>query len=135
MSIDYGFDTNDIKLDSLGLTPGIYKVMIKSEERKPTKSKLDGKTDDDLLLVTYQAVEGDMKGKTISQRYNIWNSNQTASNIAKQEIKRIANATGRPVSPEAPLRGRVLCIEVRNQKGSDQYVEIAKYYPEDYVAA
>lgn len=128
MSIDYGFNSEDVTLDTPGLPPGIYKVMIKSEEKKA--SKKDERNE--LLEVTYQAVEGDFKGKTIIQRYNIWNNNITASNIAKQEIKRIANATGRPVSPESPLRGRVLSIDVRYQKGSDQYTEIAKYYPEDY---
>jgi hypothetical protein len=120
--MDYGFDTDDVKLDAPGLPVGEHKVMITTETREPTK---DGQNE--LLKVTYQAVEGDYKGKTIIQRYNLWNANPTAANIAKQDLKRIGEATGRPVNAENPLKGRVLSILVRQQKGSDQYTEIGKY--------
>jgi len=119
----YGdFNSEDVKYDTPGLPVGTHKVMITAESKEPTK---DG--NNELLKVTFQCVEGEFKGKTTLQRYNLWNSNPKASNIAKQEIKRIGDASGRPVNAENPLKGRVLNIEVRNQKGSDQYTEIAKY--------
>jgi hypothetical protein len=124
----YGdFDTNNVTLDSIGLPVGEHLVMITAEERAPTKAG----NGDELLKLTFQCVEGEFKGKSIIQRYNLWNSNPTASNIAKQEIKRISEATGRPANAENPLKGRLLKITVRNQKGNDQYTEIGRYNKAD----
>jgi hypothetical protein len=121
----YGdYNSDDVKYDAPGLPVGIHKVMITAESREPTK---DGSNE--LLKVTFQSVEGDSKGKTHMQRYNLWNSNPKAANIAKQEIKRIGDATGRAVNAEAPLKSRVLNIEIGYQKGSDQYTEIKRYLP------
>lgn len=123
MSNDYGFNsTDEVQYDTPGLPVGTHKVMITKEERQPTK---DGNAE--FLAVTYQAVEGEFKGKTQIQRYNLWNPNERTVSIARQELKKIADATGRPVSADSPLKGRVLNIEIRNQKGSDQYTEVARY--------
>jgi hypothetical protein len=59
--------------------------------------------------------------------------NPQTANIAKQNLKRIADATGRAVSPTAPLKGRVLTLEVAQQKKNPDYTEVKKYLPENHV--
>lgn len=103
MSIDYGFDTNDV-ID--GLPDGAYKVMVTKEEKKESKAG------DYYLQVFFEVVEGEYKGQNVIQNYNIWNSNVQAANIAKSAIKKIAIATGKEVNPTNPMKGRVLTIEV-----------------------
>lgn len=124
MSIDYGFDTTDIELESLTVPEGKYKVMIDNEEPKQTQAG------DKKLNVTYQILEGDYKGKLIFMGYNIWHSNEKARNIAAQDIKKIAEATDKPVNKDFPLKGRVLVITYAKQKDSD-YMRISKYEKSD----
>lgn len=123
--MDYGFNSDDIQLDKAGLPVGIHKVMITDEELNEKKA----------LVVNFEIVEGDMKGKGGKVWYNINHENVTTSNIAKQAIKRIADATGKPVSNTSPLKGRVLVIEVAEQKKDPRYTEIKKYLPADYKPA
>lgn len=124
MTIEYGFNSDDIELDKPGLPVGTHKVMITDEELNEKKA----------LVVTFEVIEGDMKGKSGKVWYNINHDNTTTANIAKQSIKRIADATGKPVSSASPLKGRVLVIEVGVQKKDDRYTEIKKYHPADYKA-
>lgn len=121
--IDYGFNTDDVQLDSQGLPVGTYKAMITAEELNEKRA----------LVVTYEVLDGEFKGKTGKVWYNINHENATTANIAKQAIKRIADATGKAVSPEAPLKNRVLTIEVGKQKKDDRYTEIKKYLPENHT--
>lgn len=122
----YGFDsTDEVQYDRQGLPLGTYKVMIIGEE--PEK---DGRG----IVVEYEVVAGEFKGKTGKVWYLTKHDSPQTANIAKQNIKRIADATGKSVSPTAPLKGRVLTIEVRQQKKNPDYTEIAKYLPEDYEA-
>lgn len=124
MTIDYGFKTTDeVQYDSSGLPVGTYKVLAKSEE---ADEKGRG------VIVEYEILDGEFKGKTAKVWYLTTHENQTTANIAKQNIKRIADATGKPVSGVAPIKGRVFTIEVRKQKKDDRYTEIAKYHPENY---
>lgn len=123
----YGFDSTDsVILDGVGLPIGTYKAMITKEE-PATK---DGITTG--VVATWECLEGENKGKIGKVWYSTLHSNPTTANIAKQSLKRIADATGKPVSPSSPLKGRVLTIEVRQQKKDDRYTEIAKYLPEDH---
>lgn len=132
MSIDYGFDSTDnVQYDSLGLPVGIYKALITKEEIGETKKD----TNPQPLIVTFEVLEGDFKGKTGRVYYNVRHTDTTTSNIAKQALKRIADATGKPVTPTTPLKGRVLTLEVRQQKKNPDFTEIAKYHPEDYKPA
>lgn len=119
---DYGFDTNDIQLDKVGLPIGIYKVMINGEEINEKRA----------LVVTYEVLEGEHKGKTGKVWYNINHENETTKNIARQAIKRIGDATGRNVNEAAPLRGRVLTVDVQQQKKNPDYTEIRRYLPENH---
>jgi len=126
MTIDYGFkSTDEVQYDSQGLPIGTYKAMIKSEE---ADEKGRG------LIAEFEVLEGNYKGKTGKVWYLTTHDNPQTANIAKQNIKRIADATGKPVSSASPLKGRVLTLEVRQQKKNPDYTEIFKYYPENYVA-
>ena len=125
MTIDYGFKTTDeVQYDSSGLPVGIYKVLAKSEE---ADDKGRG------VIVEYEILDGEFKGKTAKVWYLTTHENQTTANIAKQNLKRIADATGKPVSSIAPLKNRVFTVEVRKQKKDDRYTEISRYLPESHV--
>jgi len=129
MSIDYGFDSTDnVQYDQLGLPVGTYKALIAKEEIGETKKD----TNPEPLIVTFEALEGEFKGKSGRVYYNVRHTDATTSNIAKQALKRIADATGKPVTPATPLKGRVLTLEVRQQKKNPDFTEIAKYHPENY---
>lgn len=122
MTINYGFSsTDEVQYDKQGLPVGTHKAMIISEE--PHESG---------VVAEYEVVEGAHKGKRGKQWYLTTHNNTTTANIARQNIKRIADATGRPVSAAAPLKGRVLTVEVREQKNDSSRTEIFKYHGADY---
>jgi len=124
MTIDYGFSTTDeVKYDAQGLPVGTYKVMIIGEEED---AKGRG------VVVEYEVVAGEYKGKKGKVWYLTKHENAITSNIAKQDIKRIADATNRAVSASSPLKGRVLSVTVGVQKNDADRTEIKKYHPENY---
>ena len=124
--MDYGFEsTDEIQYDKAGLPVGIYKAMIIAEEADK---------EDRGVVAEYEVLSGEHKGRKGKVWYLTKHESQQTANIAKQNLKRIADATGKPVTPTTPLKGRVLTIEVRQQKKNADYTEIAKYLPENYEA-
>lgn len=122
MSLDYGFETTDeVKFDKQGLPVGTHKVMIIGEE---PDDKGRG------VVAEFEIVEGAAKGKKAKVWFLTLHENVTTSNIAKQNLKRIAEATGKAVSQTAPLKGRVLTVVVAEQKNDPERTEIKKYLPE-----
>jgi hypothetical protein len=120
----YGFEsTDDVAYDKAGLPVGTYKAMIIAEEADP---KGRG------LVAEYEVLDGNYKGKTGKVWYLTKHESAQTANIAKQNLKRIGDATGKPVSPTAPIKGRVLTIEVRAQKKNPDFTEIARYLPENH---
>ncbi len=125
----YGFETtDDVKLDTGGLPVGTYKAMIIGEEPYVKDGDTRG------VIVEYEAVSGESKGRKGKVWYLTLHDNATTANIAKQNIKRIADATGKAVSPAAPLKGRVLTITVAPQKNDPDRTEIKKYASESEVS-
>lgn len=123
----YGVETtDDVEYDKQGLPIGTYKAMIVSEE---PDAKGRG------VVAEFEALEGPNKGRKGKVWYLTLHENTTTSNIAKQNLKRIAEATGRAVTAEAPLKGRVLTLVVGVQKNDDSRTDIKKYLPEGHVAA
>lgn len=123
--INYGFtSTDDVQYDKQGLPTGLHKVIVVSEE--PHTSG---------VVVEYEVAEGEHKGKRGKQWYLTTHANVTTANIARQNLKRIADATGRPISSTSPLKNRALKVEVRVQKNDDSRTEIFKYHPSDYKPA
>lgn len=124
----YGVDsTDDVELDKLGLPIGIAKFMATAEE----PAVKDGVTTG--VIVTWECVEGSNKGKSGRVWYSTLHSNPQTANISKQALKRIADATGKAISPSSPIKGRVLTLDVRKQKKNDAYTEVARYLPENHV--
>lgn len=124
MTADYGFNsTDDVQYDKQGLPVGTYKVMALSEEDDP---KGNG------FIVEYEVLSGDNKGRKGKCWYNTKHSNPQTANIAKQAVKRIADATGKAVTASSPIKGRVFTIQVEVQKKNPDYTEIKKYLPENY---
>lgn len=120
----YGFETTeDVTYDKQGLPVGTYKAIIVGEDADP---KGNG------LIVEYEILDGEHKGKRAKSWYNTLHANPTTANIAKQAIKRIADATGKAVTPSSPLKNRVLTLTVATQKKDDRYTEIKRYDPENY---
>lgn len=121
----YGFtSTDDVKYDAQGLPLGEHKVMIIGEE---PDAKERG------IVAEFEIVEGEHKGKRGKVWYLTKHENALTKNIAMQNIKRIADATGRAVSATSPLKGRVLRILVGVQKNDAERTEIKKYLPADKV--
>lgn len=121
----YGFtSTDEVKYDAQGLPLGEHKVMIIGEE---PDAKERG------IVAEFEIVEGEHKGKRGKVWYLTKHENATTANIAKQNIKRIADATGRAVSATSPLKGRVLRVLVGVQKNDADRTEIKKYLPADKV--
>lgn len=122
--IDYGIEsTDDVQYDKQGLPVGIYKAMVVGEEEDP-----QGRG----VIAEYEALEGEHKGKKGKVWYLTKHENPQTANIAKQSLKRIADATGRAVSASAPLKGRVLTLDVQVQKKNPDYTEVKRYLPENH---
>lgn len=122
----YGIETTDeVKFDKQGLPEGTHKVMIIGEE---ADEKGRG------VVAEFEILEGQFKGKKSKVWYLTTHENVTTSNIAKQNLKRIAEATGKAVSATSPLKGRVLQVQVAVQKNDDSRTEIKKYMSENHQA-
>jgi ribosomal protein L24 len=128
MTIDYGFATTDeVKLDVMGLPIGEYHVHAIEEEQGENFSE----TNPAPVIVEWKVLDGEHKGKTGKVWYNVNHTNPITSNIARQTIKRIAEATGRAVTAQSPIKGRVLKVKVEAQKNDETRSEVKKYMPAD----
>ena len=117
--------TDEVHYDAQGLPIGIYKAMAISEEPDP---KGRG------VIVEWEALSGDNKGSKGKQWIMTTHENLQTSNIAKQTLKRIADASGKAITPASPIKGRVVTLEVRQQKKNPDFTEVFKYHPENYEA-
>lgn len=123
MTIDYGFDTKDVEISSEALPAGEYKVVISGEEIHEPKDP--GKAN--CLKLTYEVIEGESRGRLISQYLNIWHANELPRKIAQETLKKIAKATGKDINQDSPAKGRFLTIKVRQQKDNSEYTEVHGY--------
>lgn len=129
MTSIYGFETSDdVQYDKQGLPVGTYKVRIADEEVGETKKQ----SNPNPLILTFEVLEGEFKGKTGKVWYNVNNLDAKTANIAKQNLKRIGDATGKPVSSLTPLKNRVFTAQVRTQEENENFTYIAKYLPETH---
>lgn len=121
MTVDLGFSTKDIELESGRLEPGAYKVLIKSYGKEMSKNDIP------MLVVQYEVVEGDSKGKTIKDYFNFWHDSEQVRNIAKQSLKKLSVAVETELGdPAINPQGKVLEITVKEQKDSD-YTQVSGY--------
>lgn len=124
--------TDDVEMDKIGLPIGIYKAMAISEEDR---------TQGDGIIVEFEVLEGADKGSKGKVWYLFDSDNTTTRKIAEQNLKRLSDATGKPIplvsidkrpAEFAPIKGRVLTLDVQTQKKNPAYTEIKRYLPEDY---
>ena len=94
-----------------------YLAVITDSEMKDTK-KGDGK----YLLLTYEVVDGEFKGRKIFETLNLINSNQTAVEIAQRALSAVCRATG-VLHPKdsSELHGKPLVISVGIRAGSNGF--------------
>jgi hypothetical protein len=124
----YGFETsNDVVADSIGLPLGIAKYMATAED----PAVKDGVTTG--VVVTFECLEGANKGRSGKVWFNTLHPNPQTANIAKSSLKRLADSTGKAISPSSPIKGRVLTLDVQKQKKNDAYTEIKRFLPESYI--
>jgi hypothetical protein len=86
-----GFDATKIEPqgDFSPLPAGEYRMVITKSEKKPTKAGTGS-----FLELELQVVDGQYKNRTVRDRLNIWNPNQTAAEIASRQLSAICHATG-----------------------------------------
>lgn len=126
MTINYGFDTTDsVEFDKVGLPVGVYKVMAVDEQQE---EKGRG------VVVEFEVLDGDFKGKRGKVWYLTTHDSAQTANIAKQNLKRLAEATGKAITNTSPIKGRVLTLQVDVQKKNPEFTEIKRYLPENHVA-
>jgi delta-aminolevulinic acid dehydratase/porphobilinogen synthase len=111
----------------MGLPIGTAKYMATAEDA----SIKDGVTTG--VIVTYECLEGINKGKSGKVWYSTLHPNPQTANISRQALKRLADATGKAISPSAPIKGRVVTLEVQLQKRDPKYTEIKRYLSPDHV--
>lgn len=94
-----------------------YLAIITDSEMKDTK-KGDGK----YLLLTYEVIDGEFKGRKIFETLNLVNSNQTAVEIAQRALSAVCRATG-VLHPKdsSELHGKPLVINVGIRAGSNGF--------------
>lgn len=98
------------------IAPGDYEIAIKSLEMK------DSKTGGKYFNVCFQVVDGEFKGKTFFEMYNMVNSNPTAVQIGRSKFKQMVAATGWENPDEinvTKLTGRTLVARIGEK--SDDY--------------
>ena len=89
------FDVDTTGVEKMGgyevYPPGDYPAMMISASKKATRNN-----DGYFVEGVYTFIEGDHSGKRFTSRLNLWNSNKTAADIAKRELKSIRAALGLP---------------------------------------
>ena len=103
-----------------------YPVAIKKVAKKQAKSG------GAFLEVVLKVTEGDHAGREQTTRINLWNSNDTAVDIAKRQLATICYAVGIPkLTDTEQLVGEVLCAEIGPQDSDERYSEVKKYLMPD----
>jgi hypothetical protein len=91
MTPTFNFDARTVKpqTEFTPLIPGMYKVVIEASEIKPTRANNGG-----FVEIKLKVIEGELTGRMIYERLNIWNDNEMAVNIAKATLSSICHVTG-----------------------------------------
>lgn len=91
-------DMSDAGELSEGFAPfpqGEYTFFMESSERRDTKAQ-----DGEYLSCVFVVVEGEYKDRKVFHMFNLWNKNQQAVEIAKQQWRALCEATlGQPSAP------------------------------------
>ena len=82
-----GFDASKVEPSGGAIPKGEYQVVIVESDKVPTKAGTGF-----LLKLKLQIVEGEHKGRTLTDRLNLWNPNEVASRIAQGTLSAICRA-------------------------------------------
>ena len=82
-----GFDASKVEPGGGAIPKGEYQVVIVESDKVPTKAGTGF-----LLKLKLQIVEGEHKGRTLTDRLNLWNPNEVASRIAQGTLSAICRA-------------------------------------------
>lgn len=119
---DYGFESSsEIKIDVNQFPVGKYKVFATEQSEAATG-----------FTVKYEIVTGDLKGDVVTIWYNTKSDRDDVRNIAKKEIRRIADVT-RVIDSTNPIKGRAFCVEVEKSKKNEQYTIVTRYSHADEI--
>lgn len=113
---------------------GWYTCQITESVIEPTKSG-----NGHFLKLTLKVLEGEYSGRTVFDRLNIDNPNETAVTIAYETLSAICHATGViQVSDSSELHGRPMNVKVKLTPANDRYDagnEVKGYAPLQQQAA
>lgn len=101
-----------------GIVPaGDYNVQIVKSEIKPTR---DGQSH--YLTLEFEILDGEFARRHLWANLNLWNTNETASRIAQQQLSAIGHAVGvLDIRESEMLHNKPLMASVKVKKGSEQY--------------
>ena len=122
-----GFNPNDYEPHQ-GFEPlpnGDYVAMITEDDIKQTKAGTG-----QYLKFTWTVMDGQYTGRKLWSNHNIINPNESAQQIARQEISAIAHAIGRPrasTTEELVNRPCKITVVIRQEAGRDPSNEIKKW--------
>lgn len=116
---NYGFESSDeVKYDTFGFPVGRYTIKAVDEMDTATG-----------IMVVYEVLDGEHINKTLSVYYNTLSDNDITAKRARQDIKRIADATGKLVDASNPITGRVFMVDVELNKKNPLYTNVRAYMP------
>lgn len=86
-----GFNANQIDPNEpqQAVPAGTYLAIIEKSEKKKTKSG-----NGEMLELKFKIQDGQHKGRTVTERLNLWNQNETARAIAWGDMSAICRAVG-----------------------------------------
>lgn len=121
---NYGFNSSDeVQLDTFGFPVGKYIVHAVGQGDTATG-----------ILVDYKILTGENANKSFSVYYNTLSDNEITAKIARQDIKRIGDATGKPVDQANGIAGRTFAVEVETNAKNPRFTNVKAYLPADGVA-
>lgn len=136
----FDFDLNSVSEDtnsggSYELLPqGEYIMQCNACEERLTKAGTGS-----YLNAEFEIVDGEYAGRRVWQNFNVNNPNEKAQSIGRAELKRWANAAGKPAATDSDeLIGEMFRGVVGVQKGNNGYADsniIKKFSPMSGQAA
>lgn len=113
---------------------GEYPVVISESEMLPTKNGSG-----QYLQLVLDIVDGPYKGRKVSDRLNLVNTNQTAVEIAQRALSQICHAVGvlqlqdTVMLHNKPLIARLVVKQSPGYDDSNEVKEYKKYTPAGYI--
>jgi hypothetical protein len=107
---------------------GWYNVMMTQAEVGPTKDQKSGKAN-----IGFKIMDGPHAGSMVFENLNLWNQNQTATDIAWKTLSAICHATGVFVINDftqlfgKPLMARIVYKPADSEKGYDEGNDIKAF--------